>query len=111
VSPAETEGQLVYRLGNGQWDDFPAIGPRVVLLNARRMRPGPHAGFLVLAIEDVTDLRRAADEAARATAEVAEAHRRMSRDLPADLEQWCGPAGPSDHVSIGAAEVSPAGGE
>lgn len=108
VSPVETEGQLVYRLGNGQWDspdlrtllenivpansafdgfelahDFPTIGPRVMLLNARRMRPGPHAGFLVLAMEDVTELRRAAEAAARATADMAEAHRRMSRDLRA----------------------------
>jgi serine phosphatase RsbU (regulator of sigma subunit) len=108
VSPPETEGRLIYQLGNGQWDsptlrtlledvvpanaafdgfelahDFPLIGPRVMLLNARRMRPGPHAGFLVLAMEDVTDLRRTADEAARATADVAEAHRRMSRDLRA----------------------------
>lgn len=108
VSRADTEGQLVYRLGNGQWDspalrtlletvvpanssfdgfelahDFPVIGPRVMLLNARRMRPGPHAGFLVLAIEDVTELRQAAEVVARAAADVAEAHRRMSEDLRA----------------------------
>jgi len=108
VSPSETEGRLLCRLGNGQWDlpnlrakleivvpgntafdgfeiahDFPVIGRRVMRLNARRMRPGSHAGFLVLAIEDVTDLRRAAAAADRATAVVAEAHRRMSRDLRA----------------------------
>lgn len=108
VSRTDTEGQLVYRLGNGQWDspalrtlletiipanssfdgfelahDFPAIGPRVMVLNARRMRPGPHAGFLVLAMEDVTELRQAAEVVARAAADVAEAHRRMSEDLRA----------------------------
>jgi serine phosphatase RsbU (regulator of sigma subunit) len=101
VTPADTEGQLVYRLGNGQWDspalrtlleevipkseafdgfelahNFPGIGPRVMLLNARRLQPGPHAGFLLLAMEDVTEARRAG-------AVVAEAHRRMSRDLRA----------------------------
>ena len=84
VSPEETENQLIYELGNGQWDipalrtllediipqksvfddfeiahDFPAIGPKVMLLNARRLRPGDHAEFLVLAIEDVTERRRA----------------------------------------------------
>ena len=84
VSPAETEGQLIYELGNGQWNipalrtllediipqtsvfddfeiehDFPAIGPKVMLLNARKLRPGDHTEFLVLAIEDVTERRLA----------------------------------------------------
>src|SRR5881392_2430133 len=63
VSPEETEGRLIYELGNGQWDipdlrtlledivprssafndfelehDFPAIGRRVMLLNARKLQ-------------------------------------------------------------------------
>lgn len=84
VSARETENQLIYELGNGQWDipalrtllediipqqsafddfeiahDFPTIGPKVMLLNARRLRPGDHTEFLVLAIEDVTERRRA----------------------------------------------------
>ena len=84
VSAHETEGQLIYELGNGQWDipalrtllediipqksvfdnfeivhDFPSIGPKSMLLNARRLRPGDHAEMLVLAIEDVTQRRRA----------------------------------------------------
>ncbi len=84
VSPQETEGQLIYELGNGQWNipalrtllediipqksafddfeiehDFPSIGPKVMLLNARKLRPGDHTEFVVLAIEDVTERRRA----------------------------------------------------
>ncbi len=84
VSAGETENQRIYELGNGQWDipalrtllediipqqsvfddfeiahDFPTIGPKVMLLNARRLRPGDHTEFLVLAIEDVTERRRA----------------------------------------------------
>lgn len=84
VSPSETEDHLIYELGNGQWDipalrilledivpqssvfndfelehDFPAIGRKVMLLNARKLRPGDHTEFLVLAIEDVTERRRA----------------------------------------------------
>src|SRR5437763_12005815 len=83
VSPGETEGRLIYELGNGQWDipdlrrlledivpassvfndfelahDFPAIGRRLMLLNARKLRPGSHAELLVLAMEDVTERRR-----------------------------------------------------
>ena len=83
VSPAETEDRLIYELGKGQWDipalrtllediipqssvfndyeleyDFPGIGRRVMLLNARRLRPGDYTEFLVLAMEDVTERRR-----------------------------------------------------
>ena len=83
VSPAETEGRLIYELGNGQWDipdlrtlledivpkssvfddfelehTFPAIGRRVMLLNARKLQAGHHGELLVLAMEDVTERRR-----------------------------------------------------
>ena len=91
VSAAETENHLIYELGNGQWDipdlrtlledivpkssvfndfelehDFPAIGRRVMLLNARRLQAGHHGELLVLAMEDVTERRRAEEEAAKA---------------------------------------------
>src|SRR5215217_3825716 len=91
VSAEETENHLIYELGNGQWDipdlrtlledvvpkssifndfelvrTFPIIGRRVMLLNARKLRPGVHAELLVLAMEDVTERRRAEEEAANA---------------------------------------------
>ncbi|QVL34062.1 PAS domain S-box protein [Telmatocola sphagniphila] len=87
VSPGETEGHLIYELGNGQWDipdlrtlledivpqssafddfelehSFPAIGRRVMLLNARKLQAGHHGELLVLAMEDVT-ARKHAEEA------------------------------------------------
>ena len=79
VSPVETEGRLIYELGNGQWDipdlrtllediiptssvfdnfelehTFPDIGRRVMLLNARSMydREGVNRSIL-LAMEDI----------------------------------------------------------
>src|SRR4051812_37352981 len=83
VSAEETEGRLIYELGNGQWDipalrtlledviptssvfndfelkhTFPIIGTRVMLLNGRKLRAGSHAELLVLAMEDVTERRR-----------------------------------------------------
>src|SRR5271166_7021313 len=83
VSVEETENRLIYELGNGQWDipdlrtlledivpkssvfndfelehDFPAIGRRVMLLNARKLQAGHHGELLVLAMEDVTERRR-----------------------------------------------------
>jgi signal transduction histidine kinase/CheY-like chemotaxis protein len=91
VSLEETEDRLIYELGNGQWDipdlrtlledivpkssvfndfqlehDFPAIGRRVMLLNARKLQAGHHGELLVLAMEDVTERRRAEEEVAKA---------------------------------------------
>jgi len=87
VTPAETEGRLIYELGNGQWDipdlrtlledivpkssvfddfelehTFPTIGRRVMLLNARKLQAGHHGELLVLAMGDVTE-RKLAEEA------------------------------------------------
>src|SRR6202041_3091390 len=91
VSSEETEDRLIYELGNGQWDipdlrtlledivpkssvfndfeleyNFPTIGRRVMLLNARKLQAGHHGELLVLAMEDVTERRRAEEEVARA---------------------------------------------
>jgi two-component sensor histidine kinase/PAS domain-containing protein len=77
VRPEETEGRLVYELGNGQWDipelrkllgtilpkenafddylvehEFEKIGRRIMLLNGRRL---DHLNLIVLAIRDITD--------------------------------------------------------
>ena len=77
VKPEETEGRLIYELGNGQWNipelrklleeilpkeesfndfevmhEFETIGYRHMLLNARRL---DHLDLVVLAIEDVTE--------------------------------------------------------
>jgi two-component sensor histidine kinase len=81
VKPDETEGRLIYELGNGQWDiprlrrllqdilpkqnefddfevehEFEQIGRRTMLLNARRL---DHEHLVLLAIRDVTGERRA----------------------------------------------------
>ncbi|MGD0878864.1 MAG: PAS domain S-box protein [Anaerolineales bacterium] len=81
VKTGETIGCLVYDLGDGQWDipglrllletilpqkavfndynvehDFPTIGRRTLLLNARRIvRPPDKAQWILLAFEDVTE--------------------------------------------------------
>ncbi len=80
TSPEETDGRMVYDLGNGQWDipplrallsdiltggqavtnyevdyEFPIIGRRSMLLNALKMRePGNQSSLILLAIQDVT---------------------------------------------------------
>jgi hypothetical protein len=81
VTPQEIEGQLLYDLGSRQWDipalrqlleeilpknsqvedflmehEFPRIGRKKMLLNARRIaQDNPKKQLILLAIEDVTD--------------------------------------------------------
>lgn len=83
VSAEQTERRLIYEVGNGQWDipklrqllekilpkhstfeefevehDFPTVGRRVMLLNARRLeQPPTQRGRILLAMEDVTESR------------------------------------------------------
>lgn len=91
TSRAETEGCLIYDLGNRQWDipalrtllesviphrasvegfevehDFPTIGQRTMLVNARKIfQPGDNDGSILLAIEDVSEERAARKESKR----------------------------------------------
>jgi PAS domain S-box-containing protein len=84
ASEPETVGRLLYELGDGQWDiptlrtlleaaipekiivedfevehDFPAIGRRSMLLNARCFQPdGEHPTLVLLAFQDVTERKR-----------------------------------------------------
>jgi two-component system CheB/CheR fusion protein len=93
VSSKETENQFIYELGNRQWDipmlrrllqdvlpastqvldfevshNFPKIGPKTMVLNATRLiEKEAHSQLILLAIEDVTDLRRTQEERAEVT--------------------------------------------
>jgi two-component system, cell cycle sensor histidine kinase PleC len=84
VKPEETLGQLIYDLGNKQWDipslrelletilpqkttfdnyevahDFSAIGRRIMLLNARQIQGAlGKEKIILLAIEDITERRQ-----------------------------------------------------
>jgi signal transduction histidine kinase len=83
VAPEDTIGEVLFALGNGQWDIpalrellqnrlpleshlfdfdvehvFPHIGRKVMLLNARLVSQGPNmTRLMLLAIEDVTERR------------------------------------------------------
>jgi two-component system, chemotaxis family, CheB/CheR fusion protein len=79
VSREETENRAIYDLGDGQWNipklrellerilpnngsvedfevrhDFPHLGTRVMMLNARRIEPQPGRQLILLHIEDAT---------------------------------------------------------
>ncbi len=104
ASKAETEGRLLYELGNGQWDipelrrllediipqhtefrdfevthDFPAIGRRTMLLNARKLsEPGVNRELFLLAMEDTTERKQAEAESTKAKEAAEEANRAKS---------------------------------
>ncbi len=92
VEPQDTENKLVYKLGNGQWDipalrklledilpqntffkgfevkhEFPFIGRKIMLLNARQIHfkedtASPlESPIILLAMEDVTEIMRVAE--------------------------------------------------
>lgn len=87
ASKKETENRLLYELGDGQWNiprlrtllaellrsqtpllrdfevehDFPVVGSKTMLLNARRFPPdSKHPELILLAIEDITAHKQAA---------------------------------------------------
>jgi len=94
VDQKATEGTIVYELGNGQWNipalrklleeilpkntffkgfevahDFPSIGRKVMILNARQIHAKEGAGskfppIILLAMEDVTDMMVVAESLA-----------------------------------------------
>jgi two-component sensor histidine kinase len=82
VSREDTQGRYLYSLGAGQWDsealrsllgrivpddsvmedyevedDFPGLGRRIMLLNARKVFYEGNSHTLLLAVEDITDRR------------------------------------------------------
>jgi len=89
VEPKDTEKKVVYELGNGQWNipalrklledilpknsffkgfevthDFPFIGRKIMILNARQIHIKEDASFppiILLAIEDVTEIMAVAE--------------------------------------------------
>ena len=95
VEAKDTEKKIVYELGNGQWDipalrklledilpkntffkgfevthDFPSIGKKTMILNAREIHVEEDASFppiILLAIEDVTKMMDVADMLAQHT--------------------------------------------
>ncbi|MFH1821047.1 MAG: PAS domain S-box protein [Methanobacteriota archaeon] len=95
VTAEETEKRLLYEVGNHQWDipalrklleeiipkvthvdnfeithDFPNIGRKVMLLNARRMRQlVKNTPLILLAIEDITERKRTEEDTVRESEE------------------------------------------
>jgi two-component system CheB/CheR fusion protein len=106
-APEETEGRLVYDLGNGQWNipqlrellenllpthstfrdfevthEFEHVGRKVMLLNASEIfDPNAQARTILLAIEDATDRKRAEETLKTTNAELQHFAYALTHDL------------------------------
>ncbi|MCW3094129.1 MAG: chemotaxis protein CheR, partial [Ferruginibacter sp.] len=105
VNTIETEGQLLYELGNQQWNiptlrsklkdilneksfedfevslNFPGIGKKTMLLNARQMfRANSSEQLILLAIEDIT-VQKALDVKEQEFSEILSNERRVLHDF------------------------------
>ncbi len=113
VNQDETYGQLIYELGNRQWDiprlrelleailpqntvfndfevdhDFPAIGRRVMLLNARKIyRETNRTEMILLAIEDITERKRVEEALRKAHDELEKRVQERTSDLSEAVER------------------------
>src|SRR5450759_2894354 len=111
VTPEMSENTLLFDLGNRQWEipklrelleevlpektsiedfevehDFPAIGQKTMLLNARRIRSKTGATHMILlAIEDITERKVAEEALLRANEELEGYAHTVSHDLKGPL--------------------------
>ncbi len=112
VKPEETVGQLIYDLGNKQWNipklrelletilpqkatfdnyevehDFATIGRRIMLLNARQIERGMgKERIILLAIEDITERKEIEDGLKKAHKELQELAAELKRTTRAKSE-------------------------
>lgn len=118
VEPRDTENKMVYELGNGQWDipdlqklledvlpkntffkgfqvthEFPFIGRKVMILNARRIHftkndiSGLFPPIIFLAIEDVTGMMVVAETLAVHVKELATKNAGRTQRLEIHIEK------------------------
>src|SRR5256884_694610 len=114
VSKEDTEGNLIYELGNRQWNipklrellgkiteqntrvddfevqhDFLNLGPGTMLLNAHRMEVQPGRHMILLSIEDVTQKKKQLDELKLHAALIEMANETvLVRDLEGTIHFW-----------------------
>jgi PAS domain S-box-containing protein len=113
VNPTETVGQLIYDLGNKQWDipklrelletilpqratfdnyevehDFTTIGRRIMLLNARQIqRVLGKERIILLAIEDITERKQLEEKMKKLNAELEERVSQRTKELSTAVKE------------------------
>ena len=110
----DTEGKLIYDLGNGQWNiprlrqllqeivrinrrvddfevshEFPGLGTRTMLLNARRIEPQPGAQMIFLSFQDATEQKLSMEALRQHSAMLELANDAVFvRDLEGRIQLW-----------------------
>lgn len=118
VEHRDTENRVVYELGNGQWNipslrrlledilpkntffkgfevahEFPIIGRKVIILNARQIHPkservsGVFPPIILLAMEDVTDMMVVAETLASHANQLESRHDERTEKLEASVKR------------------------
>jgi PAS domain-containing protein len=118
VEQKDTEGKLVYKLGNDQWNipslrklleeilprntffkgfevahEFPLIGRKVMILNARQIHPNENTAsrifppIILLAIEDVTDMMVVAETLANHANQLESKHTERTQKLETHIDK------------------------
>lgn len=115
IREEQTVGQLIYDIGNKQWDipklrtllgnllpekesfknfevthDFPKLGIRTVLLNAGNMvNPGREDNHILLTVQDITELKRTGEKNSRLSAIVESSEDAIiSKTLKGTITSW-----------------------
>ena len=111
VAAEDTSERFIYDLGDGQWDipdlrrlledilpknnpfndfevthDFEGIGRKTMLLNARRVERDGEPQMILLAIEDITEMKRAEKVLEQTAAELTRSNEQLQQ-VAADLEE------------------------
>ncbi len=121
VTPEETDGRLVYDLGNRQWDipklrelleeilpkhgttiegfevehEFEGVGRKIMSLNARRVnKPGNNSQLILLGIEDITERKQAENKLRQLAADLSDADRRKNEFLATLAHELRNPLAP-----------------
>ncbi len=115
VEPKDTEKNIVYNLGNGQWNipalrklledilpkntffkgfevthEFPVIGRKVMILNARQIHFRADSAFqpiILLAMEDVTEMMMVAETLASHTNQIETRFTEQAQKLKTHIEK------------------------
>jgi two-component system, NarL family, sensor kinase len=126
ITPFDTEGRFIHQICGGQWDisylrtalenmlvtharvddlevrgEFPHIGPKVMSVNARRIESQSGNDAILLAIEDLTQLKRSEQALRDLSARLLQTQDFERRRIARDLHDITGQKVAALHLNLG----------